>query len=283
MNRINPIKRIVAFGMALATTFSLATSAFAAPVVPVDKPVEVTSYQEVSQDMAMEIWKQYIAEAPMNISSIATKAQAASFVDGYVQYAVDNGYIEDTPAQRASIGVAFARGILTIAANAGGLAYPIAGEFLKHSLQDNPEDLVYDSSSSCAEKIANSTEFQALVDDAKSFASSVESTTVGQVLTDSTTLQSTVDLLLAFRAVGYTSYLKRDSSNKNLWHFKVVFEDTYDFDSGGWSDVWDELKTGGLIQGGAEVLNMVAEAAMDIGAIVEYDIEVTVETSFYCV
>lgn len=54
----------------------------------------------------------------------------------------------------------------------------------------------------------------------------------------------------------------------------------YDFDSDGWISIWEEYQTGSFIGAAAEALNAAAEAAMDIGAIVEYDIEVTVETSF---
>lgn len=168
MNRFNPIKRMLAIGMTLATIFTMSTTAFAAPADSVGTTAENASYQQVSQDMAMEILEQYVTESPLGINSITTEEQAASFIDGYLQYAVDNGYIDDTPEQKASISKAFARGLLSIAAGAGGVLCPTAGEFLSHSLQDNPSDLVYGSSSSYAEQIQNSSEFQSILNNAKS-------------------------------------------------------------------------------------------------------------------
>lgn len=280
MSRFNHIKRTIAIGMTLATIFTMSTTAFAAPAVSMDTPEGSICYQQVSQDMAMEILKQYVAESPLDTNSITTEREAASFVDGYVQYAVDNGYIADTPEQRADISKALARGVLSIAANAGGVFFPTAGDFLNHSLQDNPGDLTYGPNSTYAQQIQESSEFDDIVDEMIQEAENATPGAVGFVYYGTTSLDSTTDLLLAYRAVSYTVHLQRPYSSSNDWTAEVVFRDTYDFDSDGWSDVWEELNTGGLIAGGAEVLNMVAEAAMDIGAIVEYDIRVTVETSF---
>lgn len=280
MNRFNPIKRTIAVGMALATVFTMSTTAFATPIASADEAVESISYQEISQDMVLEILNKYIAESSMNINNITSEEDATSFIDGYTQYAVDNGYIADTPEQRAGLGVAVVRGLLSAAAALGGIPCETAGYFLQHSLQDNPSDLVFGPSSKYAEQILDSSEFQDILDDAKALVRGFEDNVSIYMTSGSTTLDSTLDLLLAYRAIDYNIRMDRDYSNHNLWHLEVTFKDPYDFDSDGWIEVWERYNAGGLIDAGAEVLNMAAEAAMDIGAIVEYDIEVTVETDF---
>ena len=61
---------------------------------------------------------------------------------------------------------------------------------------------------------------------------------------------------------------------------EVTFKDTYDFDSEGWGEVWDELQSDGLDGAIGEALTMAAEVAVDMGIIEEYEIEITVETDF---
>lgn len=280
MKRFNSIKKTISIGMVLATVFTMSTTAFAAPVSSADIPVEDVSYQQISQDMVLEIMNQYVAESSANINSIMAEEDAVSFIDGFVQYAVDNGYIADTPEQRASLSVFAVRALLSLAANAGGTVWYTAGTFLEHSLNDHPTDIIAGPSSSYAEQIQESSEFQDILDDAKSLARGLDDNVSVYRTSGSTTLDSTTDLLLAYRAIRYNIRMERDHSNDNLWHLEVTFKDTYDFDSDGWISIWEEYQTGSFIGAAAEALNAAAEAAMDIGAIVEYDIEVTVETSF---
>lgn len=68
MNRFNSIKRMIAIIMALATVFTMSTTAFASDISSMDKPSESISYQEISQDqdMILEILNQYAAESSAN-------------------------------------------------------------------------------------------------------------------------------------------------------------------------------------------------------------------------
>lgn len=147
-------------------------------------------------------------------------------------------------------------------------------------MQDNPSDLIYGPDTTYADQIKESSEFDDIIEYAKSLARGFDDNVSIYMTSGSTSLESTVDLLLSYRAIRYNLHMKRDYRDHNVWNIEVTFKDTYDFDSDGWSEIWDEIQTGGLIDGGAEFLNMCADAAMDIGAIVEYDIKVTVESSF---
>lgn len=280
MDRIKYVKRAIATCATLAMIFATPTTTFAAAEPSAVAPNESISSQQVSDDMALEILSEYLQESSINLNSITTEEQATSFLDDYIQFAVDNGYIADTPEQRAGLGVTVVRAVLSIAAFAGGIPFKTAGEYLSHSLQDNPSDLVYGPNTTYAEQIKESDEFDDIIDEMIQKAKSLPTGAVGLIYSSSTSLDSTTDLLLAYRAVSYDVHFTRTSSTSHNWTAEVVFHDTYDFDSDGWSAVWEEFQTGGFIEGGAEFLNMAADAAMDIGAIVEYDIEVTVETSF---
>lgn len=202
------------------------------------------------------------------------------FIDGFVQYAVDNGYIADTPEQRLDLGVTAVRLMLSLAASTGAALWPTAATFLTHSLQDNPAKITGVPSSGYSKQIKESSEFQEILDDIKVLAKGFDDNVSIYRTSGSTTLDSTPDLLLAYRAIRYNILMERDYSDHDVWRVEVVFKDTYDFDSDGWISIWEEYETAGLIGAAAETLNAVAEAATDIGAIVEYDIEVTVKTSF---
>lgn len=280
MNRFNRIKRAFTFVITLAIIFTMPTTALAAPISSDNNSSASISYPEITQDMALAILQEYTEASQNSINNITSDSQARVFLEDYVQYAVDNGYIADTPEQRAGLTVAVVRGVLNIAAGAGGLLYKTAGEYLKHSLQDNPSDLIYGPDTTYADQIKESSEFDDIIEYAKSLARGFDDNVSIYMTSGSTSLESTVDLLLSYRAIRYNLHMKRDYRDHNVWNIEVTFKDTYDFDSDGWSEIWDEIQTGGLIDGGAEFLNMCADAAMDIGAIVEYDIKVTVESSF---
>lgn len=280
MNCYKSAKRVIAVGVTLAMMLTMSTTAFAATESSTVTTSESLSSQHISNDMAMEILREYLREYSVDMNSISTEEQVSSFLDSYVQYAVDKGYIADTAEQRAGLTVAVVRAVLSVAAFAGGIPFKTAGDFLSHSLQDNPSDLVYGASSTYAKQIKESSEFDDIVDEMIQKAKDLPDKAVGLRYSSSISLDSTTDLLLAYRAVSYDVHFTRPSATSHTWTAEIVFHDTYDFDSDGWSAVWDEFQTGGLIEGGAELLNMAAEAAMNIGAIVEYDIEVTVTTSF---
>lgn len=275
----HPVKRVVTTALSLAMVFSLSTTAFAASSTSADASIETTCSQEFSQDMAYDVLKQYLDEKNATANSLNTEDQATMFWNGFAQFAVDNGYIDDTPEQRAGITVSAGRAVISYCSDLCSEKYPTASMFLKHSLQDNPSDLTYGSSTSYARQIEESEEFQGILDDAIAEAKKLDHIT-GSRISDSVKLQSTTDLLLSYRNIDYIRWIKRPNTSTNLWNMEVTFKDTYDFDSEGWGEVWDELQSDGLDGAIGEALTMAAEVAVDMGIIEEYEIEITVETDF---
>lgn len=277
MNHINPIKKVISVGLSLVMLFTLSSTAFAAPAYT-DAPIEGVSNQDFSRDMALEIFRKYLNEKNVTANTL-TSEEATMLWEGFAQYAVDNGYIADTPEQRAGITVEAGRALISLCADICSEKYPTASMLLEHSLHDNPEDIVYGSSSSYAQQIEDSEEFQEILDDAIEEAKTLTYITSSRI-SGSVRLDSTTDLLLAYRSIDYVRWIKRPGITDNLWHMEVTFRDTYDFDSDGWSDVWDELQVSGLVGAAGEVLTMLAATAVDMGIIEEFEIEVVVETDF---
>ena len=86
----------------------------------------------------------------------------------------------------------------------------------------------------------------------------------------STTLNSTTDLHLAYNKV---SYVASGTKSNGKWTLTIKFKDTYNFEK----QAWENAMTDNVV---VTALNNYAAYAQDIGAIVPYDITVTVKTTF---
>lgn len=91
-----------------------------------------------------------------------------------------------------------------------------------------------------------------------------------RVESGSTTLNSTEDLHLAYNKISYTIY---GTKTNNVWTMRVVFNDTYDFEKAPWKNAMTSSAA-------VTAINNYAAYAQSLGAIVPYDIKVTVATTF---
>lgn len=97
---------------------------------------------------------------------------------------------------------------------------------LNHSLQDNPSNLSYGSTTDMAKQIAGSTECTTIVNQ---FKSDVTGTNyVRKTNSGTTTLNSTTDLHLAYNNVNYSA---TGVKSNGKWTLTITFTDTYDFDA----------------------------------------------------
>ena len=116
---------------------------------------------------ALALYNQYLEQAPASISEGEDFAVAA--LEGFTQYAVEEGIIEDTVEQRAAITKAVVRAEFKLVVAGGNvLGYTAAATLLNHSLQDNPSNLSYGSTTDMAKQIAGSTECRTIVNQFKS-------------------------------------------------------------------------------------------------------------------
>ena len=119
-----------------------------------------------------------------------------------------------------------------------------------------------------AKQIADSTECAAIVNQ---FKSDVTGTSyVRKTNSGTTTLNSTTDLHLAYNNVNYSA---TDVKSKGTQTLTITFTDTYDFDTQAWNNA---MTDNALVT----ILNNYAAYAQSIGAIVPYDVIVTVKTTF---
>lgn len=216
---------------------------------------------------ALALYEQYLEQAPTSISEGEDFAVAA--LEGFAQYAVDEGIIEDTVVQRATITKAVVRAEFKLVVAGGNtLGYTAAATLLNHSLQDSPTNLSYGSTTDMAKQIANSSECAAIVNQ---FKSDVTGTSyVRKTNSGTTTLNSTTDLHLAYNNVNYSA---TGVKSNGTWTLTIKFTDTYDFDAQAWNNA---MTDNALVT----ILNNYAAYAQSIGAIVPYDVTVTVVTTF---
>lgn len=221
----------------------------------------------LTDDEILQLYEDYLASIP---STMALEEDFSTIqLEGFADYAVEIGIIEDTVVQRAAITKAVVRAEFKVVVAGGNLCgYTTAATLLNHSLQDSPSSLSYGSTSSIATQITDSSEYKSIIND---FKSKVSGTTVTyKSYTGSTTLNSTTDLHLAYNKVSY-SVVGRKSNNK--WTVTVTFSDTYDFETQAWTNSMTDNKV-------VTILNNYAAYAQSIGAIVPYNVTITTQTTY---
>lgn len=229
-----------------------------------------SEYNEVigmTDDEVLSLYDEFLATRPGVVSEDQEMSQEV--LEEFAQYAVEQGAIEDTAVQKAAITKALVRSEFK-AVVAGGKAKgdTTAAALLDHSLQDHPSNLSYDEYTTYAKQIKQSTEFNTIVNNFRSY---VRGRKLSQRMeSGSTTLNSTEDLHLAYNKVSYVIY---GTKKNNVWTMRVVFSDKYDFEKAPWKNAMTS-------NAAVTAINNYAAYAQSLGAIVPYDIKVTVTTTF---
>lgn len=215
----------------------------------------------------LALYEQYLAQAPASISECDEFSVAV--LEEFVQYAVEEGIIEDTVVQRVDLTKAATRAQFKLVAEGGKkLGYTTAATLLNHSLQDHPLDLSFNSTSSMATQIANSAECRSIINQFK--ADVTGSNYDRRIITGKTTLNSTTDLHLSYNAVDYSVFGVKVNGR---WTLTITFTDTYDFAIQPWKNSMTDESV-------VTIINNYAAVAQALGAIVPYNITVEVQTTF---
>lgn len=235
--------------------------------------VESVSYIkeiDMTEQELDNLYQSYLKSLPSNINgdAISTKQTIENFID----YAIEEGIIEDTPVQRAAVTKALVRADLRALAKIGDdLGYTTASACLLHSLQDNPTNVSITSSDPIAAQVKKSTEIKKIISDYKAY---VRSNRVSLYSTSgSVTLNSTRDLHLAFNKVSYQASGTRNS--KGVWTVTITVNDTYDFEHINWKNALS-----GYSSAGVALINNYAAYGQSIKAVVPYKIKITMKTTF---
>ncbi|MEY8367320.1 hypothetical protein AALA24_01000 [Anaerovoracaceae bacterium 42-11] len=235
--------------------------------------VESTSYVKEIDMTELELdnlYESYLDSLTSNTNgdAISTKQTIENFID----YAIEEGIIEDTPVQRAAVTKALVRADLRTLAKIGGdLGYTTASACLLHSLQDNPTNISITSSDPIAAQVKKSTEIKKIISDYKAY---VRSKNISLYSTSgSVTLNSTRDLHLAFNKVSYQASGTRNS--KGVWTLTITVNDTYDFEHISWKNALS-----GYSSAGVTLINNYAAYGQSIKAVVPYKIKITMKTTF---
>lgn len=229
------------------------------------------NYNEVIQmtnEHALEYFKEFLA-SQSSPTTVADVSITQDTLEAFTRYAVEEGIIADTAEQRGAITKAIVRAEFAIVVAGGDVAgFDTAADLLEHSLQDYPDDLSYGYTSSYAQQILNSSECQSIISDFKAYVTGKNLN--ARTTSGSKTLNSTTDLHLAYNKV---SYYATGIKNNGVWTLTIKFRDTYDFQK----QAWENAMTDNIV---VTALNNYAAYAQDIGAIVPYDITVTIRTTF---
>lgn len=229
---------------------------------------------------AMHVTPVYAMESPVQENMLLNEVAVANLYDDFVSqrdtpscaeearqeilefqdYAIDAGIVDDTPSARNEISKILIRSIFGTIADGGRRAgFTIAADFLEHSLDDNPTDLVFQSGSDVADAIMGSSDFETVRSRCRSSSSA---TVYG--FSGSVALNHPTDLKLAFHWVDYTGIGNRSSGRLVM---SCTITDTYDFDAVSWNDA----NMGNAL---VDLVNNYAALAQEFGAIVPYDISV---------
>lgn len=221
----------------------------------------------MTDEQALEYFKEFLENYPNAVSTDGYITQET--LEDFSQYAVEQGIIADTVEERGTITKAIVRAEFAVVVAGGKIAgFDTAAALLDHSLQDSPSNLSYGYTSSYATQIQKSSECKKIVSDFKEYVTGKNLS--ARTTSGSTTLSSTTDLHLAYNKVSYTV---SGTKSNGTWTLTIKFKDTYDFEQ----QAWKNAMTDNVV---VTALNNYAAYAQDIGAIVPYDITVTVKTTF---
>jgi|GEM_PF-385307 hypothetical protein len=225
----------------------------------------------MTDKQVLDLYEQYTKDKNINKEDFSVE-NLKSFAD----YAVDNGIIDDTDIARVDITKSFVRSQFRIFAGMGNaVGLKTASQLLRHSLQDNPRKLRFSSGSGVSGRVRRSSECRDIINNAKSSIRGNGQTTYND--SGSTTLNSTRDLHLAFNRVDYevNGRVLTQRGKRKKWELEVKFTDTYDFDIQGWNN---EMSPNSKA---ITILNNYAAIAQSLGAIVPYDVVVSVKIRFF--
>ena|GEM_PF-3688749 len=214
----------------------------------------------IEEQRIMQAFDTYINT--VNRSQVGKNSSEAD-IQAFVEYAVANGIIEDTPINRTIVAIISARVHMGIVATAGGvLGFKMAEAFLNHSLQDNPSTYTVNRDTTYSNQVKNSTAHANLIASVGNMLNTYSGTIYTQ--TGSVALNSTTDLHLALNLASYILGAEKVGSS---WNIYVRYYDVYDFAPGDWSKL-------SLSGAAIAALNQAGYSAMSIGAVVPYGIEI---------
>lgn len=230
----------------------------------------------MTDEEVLELYNEYVENNSGSTSRFRKRSFMASeaadserLLNGFVEDAAAKGIIKNNAVQKLALSKAVIRTQFKLVAKAAkGLGWETASAMLDHSLQNKPSNLAFSSDSKFAKQIAESAECDAIVEE---FKEQVEGLDISEKsIKSSTTLNSTTDLHLSYNKVSYEVVGKKVDGK---WNLKITFYDRYDFETQAWED---SISIGSIVK----ILNNYAAYAQEVGAIVPYDIKVTVEKSF---
>lgn len=225
----------------------------------------------MTDEELLELYNDYLSSTTCSLMSIDDVEEGFSVekLNGFAEEAAREGIIENNAIQKAAITKAVVRAEFKVVVAGGKKAgYTTAAALLDHSLQDTPSNLSYGSSSSFATQISNSSECTAVVN---IFKNQVKGKNISsKTITGSTTLNSTTDLHLAYNKVSYKVVGKKVNGK---WNLTITFSDRYDFEAQAWKNSMTDSAA-------VTIMNNYAAYAQSIGAIVPYDVKVTVTKTY---
>lgn len=199
-------------------------------------------------------------------------------IDEFIEYAIEEGYIEDTPEQRdATVKESLRLSLGALATLGSTVGLNTASYLLDHSLTDNPSDLDFEPSSEYAHQVAISSEYQNILATIKNTARTADKNKDSISFPGDCYFESSFDLQLAYHAADYDVYMERKTGTSNSWEGTVVFTDFYDFNYRDWEEGASRYATLAYY---VQFLNNYGAICQSLGATVPYYITITIPFSF---
>lgn len=193
----------------------------------------------------------------------------------FVNYAVENGKIPNTRMARDTFSKEAYRSDLRMLGNiCKGIGLYYTGEFLLHSLQNKPSNKSYAASSNLASDIKQQSGYKdskkyikqdCISAEKKGKTTAYRSNSFGLTRTAGT--QKAWDMYLAIHNTNYTANCTKKSGK---WNLVMKTSDVYNF------EYWNLKNYKGMTSKGVAIINNYAAAAQKIGAIVPYNVYVTI-------
>ena len=239
-----------------------------------DTTMKVEQIDVNSSEQVNEVFCEYYSELnhvsiksiPIENEKLLSDVIDEDFVMGVVEYAVNNGYIDDTKEARDSMTIATYRYAFQKGADwAYSKGFTLAAELLEHSLLDNPRDLYFGPGSTNSNKVANNQTMTQIYNSVRNGCANTSASVY--IDAGSATFNSTTDLHLAINKANWQ--VRADYDNGNHWNAYFIVTDVYNY------DYWDydnDIVTG---------MNNVAHAAQSAGAITPYNVQFSFNHGLY--
>ena len=261
------MKKFVSICLIVTFLFIVTPPVFA-DNIEMDSTIVPMSIDAITVETADDMLNSYYLKTTGEEFSISESEITPEDIEAFVEAQVENNVIANTNEARGALTKAAYRAIFTQAANYGSLPWPIAGNLLGHSLQDNPSNLSFFTGSYTSNEVYGIAKLQNFINQTRSITATTSSTSYSAEGSYNMANSGNMDLRLALGKVDYKVIAFKSGS---YWQYVYTVEDVYNY------EYWDPNVNDDTLANIIRNMNNVAADAQEAGAIVPYKIYIYYE------